>query len=45
MYYPLNAPSANALAALVSAITMAMYAPDMAIIVPIAKIIKIENKL
>ena len=38
MYYPLNAPSANALAALVSAITIAIYAPDMAMIVPIAAI-------
>ena len=40
--YPLNAPSAKALAALVSAMTIAIYAPDMAIIVPMAAIINID---
>ena len=35
--YPLNAPRASALAALVSAMTIAIYAPDIAIIVPIAE--------
>ena len=35
--YPLNEPRASALAALVSAMTIAIYAPDIAIIVPIAE--------
>ena len=41
--YPFKAPNANAFAALDSAITIAIYAPDIAIIVPIA--LKIANKV